>query len=116
ADLPFDAEGRLLERAEWDRRQGEWLPTEKDRAYVATLQKAVRDPAQIANWIAKPARGINGLPFEYEHGRLVASDTPPPGPPAAGEALVRVRRVGVCGTDFHAFKGDQPFFAYPRVL
>jgi len=49
-------------------------------------------------------------------GRLVASDAPPPGPPAPGEALVRVRRVGVCGTDFHAFKGDQPFFAYPRIL
>jgi 2-desacetyl-2-hydroxyethyl bacteriochlorophyllide A dehydrogenase len=49
-------------------------------------------------------------------GRLVASDGPPPGPPAAGEALVRVRSVGVCGTDFHAFKGDQPFFTYPRIL
>lgn len=49
-------------------------------------------------------------------GRLVASDGPPPGPAAAGEALVRVRRVGVCGTDFHAFKGDQPFFTYPRIL
>lgn len=36
--------------------------------------------------------------------------------PAAGEALVRVRRVGVCGTDLHAFKGEQPFFTYPRVL
>jgi benzoyl-CoA 2,3-dioxygenase component B len=70
ADMPFDADGRLLERSEWDRRQGEWLPIEKDRAYVATLQKAVRDPAQIANWIAKPARGIKGLPFEYEYVRL----------------------------------------------
>jgi len=70
ADLPFDAEGRLLERSEWERRKGEWLPTEKDRAYVATLQKAVRDPAQIANWIARPARGIKGLPFEYEYVRL----------------------------------------------
>jgi len=49
-------------------------------------------------------------------GRLVASDGPPPRPPGPGEALVRVRRVGVCGTDFHAFKGDQPFFAYPRIL
>jgi benzoyl-CoA 2,3-epoxidase subunit B len=70
ADLPFDADGRPLERSEWDRRQGEWLPTDKDRAYVATLQKAVRDPAQIANWIARPARGIKGLPFEYEYVRL----------------------------------------------
>lgn len=49
-------------------------------------------------------------------GRLVLGDAPPPAPPGPGEALVRVRRVGVCGTDFHAFKGDQPFFAYPRIL
>jgi 2-desacetyl-2-hydroxyethyl bacteriochlorophyllide A dehydrogenase len=49
-------------------------------------------------------------------GRLVLGDAPPPAPPRPGEALVRVRRVGVCGTDFHAFKGDQPFFAYPRIL
>jgi 2-desacetyl-2-hydroxyethyl bacteriochlorophyllide A dehydrogenase len=32
------------------------------------------------------------------------------------EALVRVHRVGVCGTDIHAFRGDQPFFSYPRIL
>ncbi len=46
---------------------------------------------------------------------LVASDVAPPvaGP---GEALLRVHRVGVCGTDFHAFHGRQPFFVYPRVI
>ena len=32
------------------------------------------------------------------------------------EALVRVQKMGVCGTDLHAFKGDQPFFEYPKVL
>jgi 2-desacetyl-2-hydroxyethyl bacteriochlorophyllide A dehydrogenase len=36
--------------------------------------------------------------------------------PAPGEALVRVRRIGVCGTDLHAFRGRQPYFTYPRVL
>ena len=35
---------------------------------------------------------------------------------AAGEALVRVHRIGVCGTDIHAFGGRQPFFSYPRIL
>lgn len=34
----------------------------------------------------------------------------------AGEALLRIRRIGVCGTDLHAFRGRQPFFSYPRVL
>ncbi|MBX3276520.1 MAG: zinc-binding alcohol dehydrogenase family protein [Acidobacteria bacterium] len=35
--------------------------------------------------------------------------------PNKGEALVRIRRVGVCGTDLRAFRGKQPFFSYPRV-
>lgn len=35
--------------------------------------------------------------------------------PCAGEALLRIIRVGVCGTDLHAFRGRQPFFEYPRV-
>ena len=33
-----------------------------------------------------------------------------------GEVLVRIKRVGICGTDLHAFQGNQAFFSYPRVL
>jgi 2-desacetyl-2-hydroxyethyl bacteriochlorophyllide A dehydrogenase len=33
-----------------------------------------------------------------------------------GHALVAVKKIGVCGTDLHAFAGRQPFFSYPRVL
>lgn len=40
----------------------------------------------------------------------------PAAEPGEGEALVRVHRVGVCGTDLHAFAGRQPFFSYPRVI
>lgn len=32
------------------------------------------------------------------------------------EVRVRIRRIGICGTDIHAFHGRQPFFSYPRVL
>jgi 2-desacetyl-2-hydroxyethyl bacteriochlorophyllide A dehydrogenase len=32
------------------------------------------------------------------------------------EVLLRVRRVGVCGTDLHIFTGKQPFLSYPRVM
>lgn len=38
---------------------------------------------------------------------------PTPGP---DEVLLRVKRVGVCGTDLHIFTGDQPYLAYPRVM
>jgi 2-desacetyl-2-hydroxyethyl bacteriochlorophyllide A dehydrogenase len=33
-----------------------------------------------------------------------------------GEALVRMERIGVCGSDFHAFAGKHPAYVYPRVL
>jgi 2-desacetyl-2-hydroxyethyl bacteriochlorophyllide A dehydrogenase len=32
------------------------------------------------------------------------------------EALLKIARVGICGTDLHAFQGHQPFFSYPRIL
>ncbi|GAC1475507.1 MAG: zinc-binding alcohol dehydrogenase family protein [Isosphaeraceae bacterium] len=38
-----------------------------------------------------------------------------PGEPGADEALVRVHRVGVCGTDISGYLGKMPFFSYPRI-
>ncbi len=49
-------------------------------------------------------------------GSLVLAQSSAPDSPGTGEALVRVHRIGVCGTDLHAFNGQQPFFSYPRVL
>lgn len=51
-----------------------------------------------------------------EPGKLSLIHTPPPSDPGPGEARVRVRRVGICGTDIHAYGGNQPFFSYPRIL
>ncbi|MBO9622485.1 MAG: zinc-binding alcohol dehydrogenase family protein [Sphingomonas sp.] len=33
-----------------------------------------------------------------------------------GQVLVRIRRVGMCGTDYHIFRGTQPYVDYPRVI
>lgn len=35
---------------------------------------------------------------------------------STGNAIVRIRRIGICGTDLHAFEGTQPYFSYPRIL
>ena len=40
------------------------------------------------------------------------AEPPAPGP---GEALVRVQRVGICGTDLGGYLGKMPFFTYPRI-
>lgn len=49
-------------------------------------------------------------------GSLVRVQAPVPQHVGPDQALVRVHRVGICGTDLHAFRGRQPFFSYPRVL
>ncbi|MBN9298091.1 MAG: zinc-binding alcohol dehydrogenase family protein [Filimonas sp.] len=33
-----------------------------------------------------------------------------------GFSLLKIKRIGICGTDLHAFEGTQPFFSYPRIL
>lgn len=50
-----------------------------------------------------------------EPGRLsvIQRDVPRIGP---GEVLVRIRRVGICGTDYHIVQGNQPYLEYPRVI
>src|SRR5437588_4624149 len=42
-------------------------------------------------------------------------ETEAPGRPSPGEALVRVHRVGICGTDIIGYLGKMPFFSYPRI-
>lgn len=51
-----------------------------------------------------------------EPGQFHLTTTEPPDEPDPGEAIVRVHRVGICGTDLHAFRGKQTFFSYPRIL
>jgi len=33
-----------------------------------------------------------------------------------GHAIIKIKRIGICGTDLHAFEGTQPYFSYPRIL
>src|SRR5829696_6053152 len=42
-------------------------------------------------------------------------DVPEAARPAAGEALVRVHRIGICGTDYGGYLGKMPFYSYPRI-
>src|SRR3954466_5673293 len=48
-------------------------------------------------------------------GAFEAIEIDEPAAPGAGEATVRVHRVGVCGTDLSGFLGKMPFFSYPRI-
>jgi benzoyl-CoA 2,3-dioxygenase component B len=62
--------GELIGADEWERRKGEWLPTEVDKTYVRSLMQPVLERGKIAAWIAPPRSGINGKPFDYEYVHL----------------------------------------------
>ena len=38
-----------------------------------------------------------------------------PDAPQAGEAMVKVYRVGICGSDVSGYLGKMPFYSYPRI-
>src|SRR5579863_4003643 len=39
-----------------------------------------------------------------------------PSVPRPGHSLIQIKRVGICGTDIHAYDGTQTYFSYPRIL
>ncbi len=44
-----------------------------------------------------------------------AIDIAEPAKPAAGEALLKIHRIGICGTDYGGYLGKMPFYSYPRI-
>jgi benzoyl-CoA 2,3-dioxygenase component B len=70
AEARVSPDGRVVSQAEWDARHREWLPTEADEAFVASLMHPVVERGKFANWIAPPARGINGQPIDFDYVRL----------------------------------------------
>ncbi|MDH5352745.1 MAG: benzoyl-CoA 2,3-epoxidase subunit BoxB, partial [Betaproteobacteria bacterium] len=68
--VPVTPEGKIIPREEYDKRIGEWIPTEADRAFVRSLMQRVVEPGKMAGWVAPPERGINNLPVEYEYVKL----------------------------------------------
>src|SRR6478752_1002825 len=48
-------------------------------------------------------------------GQFGQIDLSEPARPGRGEAIVRVHRVGICGSDISGFLGKMPFYSYPRI-
>jgi len=63
----FTPDGQMITEEQFDACATEWLPTNHDRDYVASLMTPVVEPGKVAHWIAPPARGINRQPVEFEY-------------------------------------------------
>ena len=69
-DLKVSPEGRVISEAEWSARVRDWMPTDEDRAFVASLMGRVVEPGRFANWIAPPPVGINKQAADFEYVRF----------------------------------------------
>jgi len=70
AAIEATPDGEKIPAGEWERRQGQWLPTDVDKTYVRSLMQPVHQRGKIAAWIAPPRNGINGQPFDYDYVHL----------------------------------------------
>jgi benzoyl-CoA 2,3-dioxygenase component B len=70
APIEASPDGEKLSAGEWERRRGQWLPTDVDKTHVRTLMQPVYERGRIAAWIAPPRNGINGKPVEYDYVHL----------------------------------------------
>ena len=63
-------DGRVVSGPEWQANVKHWLPSDEDRAFVASLMGRVVEPGKFANWIAAPMIGINRQPVDFEYVRF----------------------------------------------
>jgi benzoyl-CoA 2,3-dioxygenase component B len=70
AGVKVAPDGRVVSDHEWNTHVENWLPTDTDRAFVASLMGRVVEPGKFANWIAPPVMGINRQPVDFEYVRF----------------------------------------------
>jgi len=63
-------DGQVLSDEQWQNHAGDWLPSDEDRAFVASLMGRVAEPGKFAGWIAPPVIGINRQPVDFEYVRF----------------------------------------------
>jgi benzoyl-CoA 2,3-dioxygenase component B len=70
AGLRIAPDGRVIGETEWAAMQREWLATDEDRAFVASLMGRVSAVGAYANWISPPTLAINKQPANFEFVRF----------------------------------------------
>jgi benzoyl-CoA 2,3-dioxygenase component B len=59
--------GEVLSKERWSLREGEWLPSDADHAFVQSLMKPLRQPGAFASYIAPPRVGIDNKPLDFSY-------------------------------------------------
>jgi benzoyl-CoA 2,3-epoxidase subunit B len=63
-------DGRIVSEAEWSAGLPAWLPTDEDKAHVASLMQGVTERGKLAGWVAPPATGVHAKPVDFDYVRV----------------------------------------------
>ncbi len=70
ADYLFAIDGELIDQETFDKRIGDWLPSQEDYDLVQRSMVPVYEPGKVAGWIAPPTRGFGNNPIDFEYVRF----------------------------------------------
>jgi benzoyl-CoA 2,3-epoxidase subunit B len=64
--------GELIDDTAWGKRKDEWLPSQADGHFIASLMRPEYETGKFAGWIAPPKIGIDNKPGDFEYVRIAA--------------------------------------------
>src|SRR6185503_15618613 len=70
SNIHADVGGRMLSEAEWDKKRGDFLPSDGDKDFIESLMQPQFEPAKFASWIAPPKLGIDNKPGDFEYVKI----------------------------------------------
>jgi len=65
-----DVNGNVLSEEQWNKRRGEFLPSEDDRSFIESLMQPNFEVGKFAGWIASPKVGIDNKPGDFEYVKI----------------------------------------------
>jgi benzoyl-CoA 2,3-dioxygenase component B len=71
-DIQATPNGELIDDATWNKRKDEWLPSQADGDFIASLMKPETEAGKFAGWIAPPKIGIDNKPGDFEYVQIAA--------------------------------------------
>jgi benzoyl-CoA 2,3-epoxidase subunit B len=70
ANLSVAPDGVVMDEAQWQAKQNDFLTSDDDLKFISSLMKPVTEPGKYASWIAPPKMGINQMPGDYEYVKI----------------------------------------------
>jgi len=69
-DVHATPDGVLIDDATWNERRDEWLPSQNDGDFIASLMHPVTETGKFASWISAPKVGIDNKPGDFEYVKI----------------------------------------------